>query len=1100
MAIDSTQIDKQISSLKSKLASSPTAYSPGGYNSKDVSADNQLRSLEKLKSAALSNQAKKDWYSETTPTAGKPAEKIDAGMIASGLDALQRPLRAVVGAAKYATGKSGGKGILESINANVKDEKDDFSGLLRQMNLPAPVAAPLGFMLDLSMDPVNWITLGGGSEVAALGKGASRLGEMGTVGLNLEKTVPKILYGAKKAGIEGAGAAVKSSFWDTASGIARFLPGTNKNSVFYKWSDAVAKAGIETAPEVKQITKDMLEARNAGRPMEEVLNNAVRNAGGDLGEKVAGAATEATTKGRLGSIAEKIDAFKGEVGKRATESKQTYEGLLGFGKDNPLIENIVTANANRLRWSDVIRNEISNLSGGNKALDLFNYDPKNWYRIAKIKDELWKGINTGEDAAVINALPEDMAKAAKMEKVSEMIKEVNNSATASTFRDKLDMLAKDGDGIVNSKISDNVASNLADNAERLYAEGADHDEIMRAYKDIIKGTAEGDWVDEKINAMRKSIKDNWTIGKINAGEKLIKAYDDLYKTATGIFKSTKVGGKLVSPGAHLNAKIGNHIMAHMSGIDITRGDYLNSIKEAYNFYKGKKTAQYAQRILGGEIEQYAKEYPGLFTGMFGFTPNKIKLLRDIDSEIEMRVRAGKLSAEEAAGIKALNADKLEEMGSLSKEEALQAKAAAANKEGEVIGETLDTANVAQGKVKPGNVLEDVNDAEKRELADRSGFSSASYIGNELTDSQMTRLRNQVKMRADNGDKWAKVADYVLNKGPQEYEMIDQSNRLGLFTHLIKNGLTEPELQRISRVIDLNPATDLGKKLVDGKYLYKLSPDKANELVSIVYLNYAAMPAFVRMMRSAPIVGSPFFSFTYGMGGKALQTLADNPAAYNKVSNALNSTETLFGGRTPAEKKALAESPYMSWYNKPGMVSLRNLSFFGKDPVFLNATNFIPYMSLNMMNPSERKYDGSWPGRIAETMDKMPFFKTPEGSVLFDFVIQPQLLGIKDPQNQFGSRVYPNNATAAQKAGYAVRTLAETFMPSSLSVAEAVTPNVPEELIPFLPSYSSRAMEYAKIGKSPVGIQGKEAPGERTARRVLSTLGVSLNRANLDNTK
>jgi len=194
MAINENNLDNQIGSLRNKLQASPTAYSANAYTSKDVATENQLKSLENLKSTALSNKAKKDWFTPTETAKVDPAKKVNAGLISNGLDALQKPLRAVVGAAKYATGKSGGKGMLESINSNVENEKDDFSGLLRQLNLPAPVAAPLGFMLDLSMDPVNWLTLGGGG-VASLGKGAGRLGEIGTVGLKLEKAVPKIAYG-----------------------------------------------------------------------------------------------------------------------------------------------------------------------------------------------------------------------------------------------------------------------------------------------------------------------------------------------------------------------------------------------------------------------------------------------------------------------------------------------------------------------------------------------------------------------------------------------------------------------------------------------------------------------------------------------------------------------------------------------------------------------------------------------------------------------------------------------------------------------------------------------------------------------------------------
>lgn len=77
------------------------------------------------------------------------------------------------------------------------------------------------------------------------------------------------------------------------------------------------------------------------------------------------------------------------------------------------------------------------------------------------------------------------------------------------------------------------------------------------------------------------------------------------------------------------------------------------------------------------------------------------------------------------------------------------------------------------------------------------------------------------------------------------------------------------------------------------------------------MNYAAMPAAVKVLRSLPM-GSPFFSFQYAMAAKLGQTLVSNPAAFNKVSFALHEAS---GNKTPLVKEAL-NSPYYSFLSNP----------------------------------------------------------------------------------------------------------------------------------------------------------------------------------------
>lgn len=162
--------------------------------------------------------------------------------------------------------------------------------------------------------------------------------------------------------------------------------------------------------------------------------------------------------------------------------------------------------------------------------------------------------------------------------------------------------------------------------------------------------------------------------------------------------------------------------------------------------------------------------------------------------------------------------------------------------------------------------------------------------------------------------------WALTKPSESYSQIDQANKLGVALTWVKDGVTEKELMRMTRsvvpgtrgAVSIDAKDILNKYTKDGKEYYRLTPDKATEIANLTFMNYAAMPAAVKVLRSIPVLGSPFFSFSAAMAAKMGQTALSNPAAYNKITLGLHEFS---GNKTPLEKEAL-RTAYYNFYNNP----------------------------------------------------------------------------------------------------------------------------------------------------------------------------------------
>ena len=99
-----------------------------------------------------------------------------------------------------------------------------------------------------------------------------------------------------------------------------------------------------------------------------------------------------------------------------------------------------------------------------------------------------------------------------------------------------------------------------------------------------------------------------------------------------------------------------------------------------------------------------------------------------------------------------------------------------------------------------------------------------------------------------------------------------------------------------------------------------------------------------------------------------------------------------------------------------------------------------------------------------------------------------LLKETEPVGMFNQPLYPSDANAMQKAGYAMRSVAEGPMPTAAGFLGLATPTA---VAPVMPSYRWRSLAYAKEGKTPLGIQATEPAFQRTARQISAMFGFPL---------
>lgn len=753
----------------------------------------------------------------------------------------------------------------------------------------------------------------------------------------------------------------------------------------------------------------------------------------------------------------------------------------------------------RVRVGDTIQNLMEKIPGGDKLFRALDYNNRDYYQLLKMKDAVERAgvsvpINTTADEAAslldelpispISSLDELDAKIPALEDIAKrdlafkpILPGLDGSAPTEMkeiITARLDSLADDADFLFknpNAMRTADPEEQVARLMDEMDASDVDRElmnELLERFK--VEGNETGiKWFDDAKNWAKKAkVKD------FEVGAKALDGYDGIIR----FFKQAKTG---LSPSTIMANVLSAPALMMMYGKRFTPG-MAKDFTDAYSYLNGGKTAKFIANSglfdeATGWLEFMAKR-PGTFSKTFGMTPKYAggrKLVEDImqqGRDMGVSVSTSDTVAMEQLQMALRNVN--DDLKSIMAE--------AADDTGKAMGKEAEKLSTLVGKAKvqrattPSELSREMND----------GLGTASWGGSEFADEEnwMSRLSQKVAERSKTEGGWYKVIDAALNQSMTKYEQIDQAWRLTIAKALVKDGITEAELATMSRITAFDERSIVSKSFDDnGVQRFHLAPDKATEIASDILFNYAAMPPAIRMLRAMPVLGAPFASFMYGAALRTGQALAYNPAAFNKIGFALNAAE---GEKGPIERQAL-DSKYYEWYKSPTML---RLPFFEENPIYLNAANMLPYYTLNMFEPSERKYDELLPSTAVGIIDRSPLLKDPVGQILFDYLILPSIVRDAQPINSFGQPLYPATATGVEKAGYATRAAADAMTPNVLAVGGLVAPG---ETAAYLPGYRTRQIAQAKEGKTSLGILGKEDPASRTLRALAGYAGLPVQR-------
>lgn len=1054
-------LEDKATTYQSKLDASPTAYTnkvaPTKY---DMGQASKLKKINAQIDTLRSTQLRNTWYGPTTKAVPTEDSASSDGLFMKGLKFLQKPLNMIAGTAQYAMGDGTSKDYFENLDTAMKSGLT-FGNLMEKKGAPSIVSMPVGFALDVMLDPVNWLTGGSstlvGAGVKGLVKGAGREGALKAAGLgiasNLERKAAKTLA---------------------------VVPFVKKIAEGGRTVEEMIAAG-KAVPEIGALRSGIVKGSMAFD---------------DLANRVSGAALKSAS------------AYDKAIGETALD--RFGKGILGLKKG---------------AIGDFAASNIKKLPYGEPILDAFTYSTRKSVEVAKKVDEVKKLAGerniflTGEKAGYqFKTMSDYLKPGAEIQKLAED----GTKLVDAVSKQPIMVAIRDADGALLEEFKNTrfTMQHSYDNALAILdmaGKEKDLKLIAEGFKIIPKGRTGVEWYDTILNKMENATVDDllhWRLGspimkaetiatdadKVKAVGQVVRDWNSVqakmagvkdwkplealliaHRNFTNVFKFAKVP---MNPGSFTVAHLGNTIMAKMLGLPVENPEFMASFFRANRMARGRLSAKMLKETFLNDTNSMfdlMHSNPTLFKKVFGENASEImdmiypKGASAIDSAKtveDMNVALSSAWDEMDAGLaQAESLDDIEKAKKLARtpEEIKRLSFSTASQTAqEDIAQGLGTLANA-----PSSVMSEIESVDKIEAV-------RTYL------SKMAEERP--------GNVGVRLANLMVNSMPKWFEQVDQTWKIATMDYVTRIGLTEAELNMISRTVNISKGDIVAEVVKDSKgrnlpqKLYKIDPTKATEIALEAFMDYSAMPDAVRVLRAIPIVGSPFYSFPYAMAIKTAKTAVNNPAVFNKVGFMMNE---ISGLRSPEEKKAL-EQQYNQYLNSPTVVKL-----FGQWNT--DVKNWIPYYTMNMFNPSERKYDDSFQGKMLEMSDKFPVLQDPVGSIIKDFFIQPWILSGSGqvPQGSFGQPLYPSfdakgnpiEASAGTKAFYGARTLAESVVPGSVGLFGPLLSGLPPEIINMIPSYGARSTAYAAQGRSSIGAMTKEDAVRKTLRSILSKVGL-----------
>lgn len=519
---------------------------------------------------------------------------------------------------------------------------------------------------------------------------------------------------------------------------------------------------------------------------------------------------------------------------------------------------------------------------------------------------------------------------------------------------------------------------------------------------------------------------------------ILNAFADAYAQMLGWFRISKIS----VPGApYVTAGLGNLGMTAAQGVNVTDPLFGTTMKAVLGLQKGSLIdAKIAQQLLDDKgFLKYVTETPDA-AAMVALDKTMIGGAKQTLQEIARTSR-----------------ETLDNTGNLMA------------KEGGKTAEQLvrEQGQLAEQAIARAPIEDNIAGISPQVFFGRFGDITARM---RKAGQMTTVVENGMVKNIEQGVKWLpnnfqKALVGMTDKFTRWYSMIDQTFKAGTTMHLALNGVTASELNKIAGFVKFAPEdiTQIGNR-------FKFTWEKAGEVANDAFMNYAAMPNFVKVVRSLPVVGAPFAAFQYAALAKTGKLFLNNPALINKMSFLKDE----IGGinpLTPLEKVQLG-SEQKNYLNSDKWT---RLPFFDQHPVYLNLSNYLFWEGMNAAQPSERQTTNDVSRFSSEVVDRLPFLKTPEGQILYDYVVQPLILRENNPTGMFGQPLTETTDNVWQK--YLERPLQ--------SGVQAIVPNVAPG------GYRFTQLMNAIKGKTSQGIDSSQDPNALFNKALLGTLGIPL---------
>lgn len=361
-----------------------------------------------------------------------------------------------------------------------------------------------------------------------------------------------------------------------------------------------------------------------------------------------------------------------------------------------------------------------------------------------------------------------------------------------------------------------------------------------------------------------------------------------------------------------------------------------------------------------------------------------------------------------------------------------------------------------------------------------GEAGTTFRAQELTNTVANEWVAWLREQAAKGNVAAGALHWAVTSPVDAFSSIDQWHRIATTMHLTQNGISETELLRVLKWMGntIDPATQIVK--AKNANLYFLDVPAAMDISNRMYLNFQAMPAFVKIMKNLPILGHPFFSYQYGVTTNVARAFALNPGWINKANYLI---QEVSGQKSAAEEAAL-NTLYYEHLQDPGWMKM---PWFLNNPMYANLAQYTPLYQVNLLRTQSRGYKNIYDDKVVQAIDSSPFFKTVEGKFLLDYIVIPTLT--HEALTPTGQQIYPAGASELSKIGIATAQFFGKLVPPNLSEIAAVVPLNPSQAAsPYLPS-SYVGLKNALQSKTAGGIVSKQGAANLTAKQASKDIGL-----------